>query len=194
MLSDAPPSGRRVGRHRQHRMVRGDRDQFFGENPGHDFWSHGDCRRLPWRFENEIWFTADGESWKQLSDHAFGPTGLDSCSVTSVVGGNSGWFMLGMRVSDEPTAKSPTGIRLGPHTVAWVGWASPDGITWEPFDIAAIIGDPWCESPGPERCGRIVATATPDAIVTYVHQSGDDDLRDGWTLWIGLLSGRPTGA
>lgn len=136
-----------------------------------------------------VWVSDDLTNWSRGIVDLHIP-GMQSV-ITAVIATSRGWAIFGMRVALEPTDRSPSGIPLGPHPVAWFASASTDGVTWHPLDIAAIIDEPWCEPPGPHPCGSIDATTTHDAIVAYVYQWSNEFQQgptDGWTLWIGTFA------
>lgn len=136
----------------------------------------------------QVWVSHGFEEWHR-ADFSAHEDGTDTY-VTAIVAGPSGFAAFGVRVAHEPTARSETGIRLGPYPMEWVGWTSSDGVRWRPVNMAGMFGSPWCKPNHPVPCGYIDAMMTDDGIVAYIHQAADStvpDMRDGWALWIGLL-------
>jgi hypothetical protein len=135
-----------------------------------------------------VWVSHDLEDWVR-KDFDFEKPGMETF-VTSAVASPRGFALFGMRVSHEPTAKSETGIRLGPYRFEWAGWFSPDGMSWRSENMVTMFGNPWCRPNRSSPCGYINATVNADGFVAYVHQASDStipDLRDGWALWIGVF-------
>jgi hypothetical protein len=136
----------------------------------------------------EVWVSHGLEHWIRAS---FLPheEGTDTF-ITAIVAGPAGFAAFGVRVAHEPTARSETGIRLGPYPMEWVGWTSSDGLEWRVVNMARMFGTPWCKPNHPVPCGYIDAMMTHDGIIAYIHQAADStvpDMRDGWALWIGLV-------
>lgn len=113
-----------------------------------------------------------------------------STRLTGGVGTTEGWAVFGMRVSEEPSARSESGIPLGPFTVEWAGWATADGVNWESLDAPSIFGEPPCTPAGAHLCGWIQADEIGDAVVAYLRYWDEGEFPrhdDPWILWIGVF-------
>jgi hypothetical protein len=120
------------------------------------------------------WVSDDLSEWIPiLAD--LGRDGMDT-RLTSVVAGEAGWVIFGVRASQER-----------PRITEWVAWASIDGIDWEELSMAGVYDIP-CEPSIHEHCGMIKADLVGDAIVAYawtwpLHEGYM--LQPGWRLLIG---------
>jgi hypothetical protein len=123
------------------------------------------------------WVSDDLSEWNPiLAD--LGKDGMDT-RLTSVVAGDRGWLIFGIRGSQEP-----------PRIAEWVAWASIDGIDWEELPMAEVYDTP-CEPTRYEHCGMIKAHMIGDSVVAYAwtwplgpHLFGPD-LR--WRLLVGTF-------
>jgi len=115
--------------------------------------------------------------WKRVFVD-FGEEGTDT-QLTSVVAGDAGWVIFGIRVSHAP-----------PQSVEWVGWASTDGITWEELPMADVF-DTLCEPNEHDHCGLIKAHMLDDAIVAYAWTWPPTEHHSvtAWELLIGVVGG-----
>lgn len=123
------------------------------------------------------WVSDDLTEWQPISAE-FADEGMDT-RLTSVVAGDRGWFIFGIRGSQEP-----------PRIAEWVAWASIDGIDWEELPMAGVYDTP-CEPTRYEHCGMIKAHMIGDSVVAYAwtwplgpHLFGPD-LR--WRLLVGTF-------
>jgi hypothetical protein len=113
--------------------------------------------------------------WKRVFVD-FGEEGTDT-RLTSVVAGEAGWVIFGIRASHAPT-----------QVVQWVGWVSTDGITWEELPMADVFDTP-CEPTEHDHCGLIKAHMLDDAIVAYAWTwpPGEEHALPTWALLIGTV-------
>ena len=121
------------------------------------------------------WASTDLQTWIPLSVE-FAEPGTHT-KLTSVSVSQHGWVIAGIRWTED-----------GPNGSEWVGWASPDGVGWEPLPFAEVFGDPWCTTRDNDPCTKIYATMFEDAIVVYTWQwrwTGFN--RSTWDMWIGVL-------
>jgi hypothetical protein len=99
------------------------------------------------------WVSNDLATWAPLPvDFSKGGT---NTHLTSVVAGEAGWAIFGIRSSEER-----------PWLAEWVGWASTDGSRWEELPMTGVYDEP-CRPVLSEHCGMIKAHLIDDAILVY---------------------------
>jgi len=99
------------------------------------------------------WVSNDLATWSPLPVD-FSESGTNT-HLTSVVAGEAGWAIFGIRSSQER-----------PWLAEWVAWASTDGSTWEELPMTGVYDAP-CKPALAEHCGMIKAHMIDDAIVVY---------------------------
>ncbi len=97
--------------------------------------------------------------------------------LTSVVGGEAGWFIFGIRSAQEE-----------PFAAEWVAWASRDGADWTEMPMSGLDEDP-CVSGPTYHCGHLKAHLTAEGLVLYAwaNDPRTDPPRRGWRLLVGTF-------
>jgi hypothetical protein len=121
------------------------------------------------------WVSDDLSEWIPiLAD--FSKDGFDT-RLNSVVAGELGWIIFGVRASQEK-----------PRITEWVAWVSNDGIDWEELSMAGLYDTP-CEPNRSGHCGMIKAHMMDDGIVAYAWTWPVEDMymgpQLGWRLLVG---------
>jgi hypothetical protein len=113
--------------------------------------------------------------WKRVSAD-FAEPGTYT-ELTSVVAGDPGWFIFGIRSSQEE-----------PFAAEWVAWTSSDGLAWDEMPMSEVYQAP-CLSRGPRHCGHLKAHMVDDIVLVYAWSSdmGADVPTSGWRLLIGSV-------
>ena len=109
--------------------------------------------RVPRKAQPAAWMSEDLATWSPLPVD-FSETGANT-HLTSVVAGEAGWAIFGIRSSQER-----------PWLAEWVAWASTDGSRWSELPMTGVYDAP-CRPGLGEHCGMIKAHMTDDAIVVY---------------------------
>lgn len=131
---------------------------------------------VPRSAEPAAWVSDDLSDWSPVAAD-FATEGMDT-RLSSVVAGDSGWMIFGVRSSQEK-----------PRITEWAAWVSVDGITWEELSMGGVYDTP-CEPSIYEHCGMIKAHMLEDAIVAYawtwpLHEGYM--LQPGWRLLVGTF-------
>lgn len=107
--------------------------------------------------------------WKQVFMD-FAEEGTDT-QLTSVVAGELGWAIFGIRTSQE-----------SPGVVEWVAWTSTDGIGWQELPMVGVLDAP-CQSTPQQHCGVIKAHLLDDAIVAFAWTWPPADEHHEFIAW-----------
>jgi hypothetical protein len=139
---------------------------------------YSDSRSLivPKGTQPAAWVSDDLTEW-QLITAEFADEGMDT-RLTSVVAGELGWFIFGIRGSQEP-----------PRIAEWVAWTSTDGISWEELPMTGVYDTP-CRPSIHEHCGMIKAHVLEDVIIAYAWTWPLEEMympQPGWRLLIGTF-------
>jgi hypothetical protein len=121
--------------------------------PDEGDWSDVNGMRVRRSAQPAAWVSDDLATWSLLPVD-FSESGTNT-RLTSVVAGEAGWAIFGIRSSQER-----------PWLAEWVAWASTDGSRWGELPMTGVYDAP-CEPVLSEHCGMIKAHMVDDVIVVY---------------------------